>query len=105
MQSDCLKLNCIALVWVYLCNDTDAQSSRTFLQDFCAFVFTTVLSSPLGGLLESVVRTKKSMEESSQRAHLLVEIWSEGAISLGQDRGLNLTLRCSILSTGYVYTI
>ena len=28
MQSDCLKLNCIALVWVYLCNDTDAQSSR-----------------------------------------------------------------------------
>ena len=22
MQSDCLKLNCIALVWVYLCNDT-----------------------------------------------------------------------------------
>ena len=28
MQSDCLKLNCITLVWVYLCNDTDAQSSR-----------------------------------------------------------------------------
>ena len=29
MQLDCLKLNCITLVWVYLCNDTDAQSSRT----------------------------------------------------------------------------
>ena len=28
MQSDCLKLNCITLVWVYLCNRTDAQSSR-----------------------------------------------------------------------------
>ena len=28
MQSDCLKLYFIALVWVYLCNRTDAQSSR-----------------------------------------------------------------------------
>ena len=27
MQSDCLKLNCITLVWVYLCNDTEIQSS------------------------------------------------------------------------------
>ena len=49
------------------------------------FVLTTVLSSCLGQLLRTVVRTKKSLEEStrSQRAHLLVEIWSEGAISLG----------------------
>ena len=28
MQSDCLKLNCITLVWVYLCNRTDVLSSR-----------------------------------------------------------------------------
>ena len=31
MQSDCLKLNCITLVWLYLCNDTDAQSSRIYV--------------------------------------------------------------------------
>jgi len=34
MQSDRLKLNCITLVWVYLCNDTEIQSSRKLNSHF-----------------------------------------------------------------------
>ena len=54
------------------------------------FVLTTVLSSPGPGLLESVVKTKKSMEQSRQRAWVIFE--SAGADPLGLDRGLNLFL-------------
>ena len=44
------------------------------------FVLTTDDSSTVA---TARIRTKQFMEESSQRAHMLVEIWSEGAISLG----------------------
>ena len=44
------------------------------------------MSSCLRQLLESVVRTKKSLEECSQRAHATFE---NGADPSGTDRGLN----------------
>ena len=50
------------------------------------FVLTTALSSSAALLLRTVVRTKKSLEESSQRAHATFE---NGADPSGTDRGLN----------------
>ena len=44
------------------------------------------LSSPGPGLLESVVKTKKNIQEGGQRAHATFE---DGANPSGPDRGLN----------------
>ena len=59
------------------------------------FVLTTDSSSGVTPLLESVIRTKKSLEESSQRAHATFE---NGADPSGPDLGLNLYTRTRIIT-------
>ena len=54
------------------------------------FVLTTDSSSPPGGLLKSVVKTKRSMEQNRQRAYVIFEsAGADMAESSGLDRGLN----------------
>ena len=56
-------------------------SLTTFLQDF--FCSDDGFEQWWPTTAQNRRQNKKILEESSQRAHVLVEIWSEGAISLG----------------------